>query len=322
MRKISILLAMLLLVGIAAAESAFAAEKKYHEIRIPENAAPTNLYTPYLADELGFFEEEGIKPIFVGVVPSGQFVASVVAGTTDVGTLHVNRAIAAIAAGAKIKCVVAGSVTTQEYPHMSYAVLEDSPIRKAEDLVGKKIGIISMGGCNESTVNEWYAKNTGENHKGKFDFVLVPTGNEEVVLRNGEVDVVGFHGIPHDVFERGGIRTLFTDYDVWGELGGATPFYVREDFIARNPDAIKGFVTAMARANNWFPGHEKEALEIQAKRRKVEPIQVTVKWWEKDGIITPESIQLWVDLLLKYGDIKVSVPLEKIYTNEFNRFAK
>jgi ABC-type nitrate/sulfonate/bicarbonate transport system substrate-binding protein len=299
------------------------ADKKYYEVRIPDHYDSTYLYIPYLAEELGFFEEEGIKPVFTGVIPPGQHVAAVVAGTNHVGALHVNRTIVGIASGAKIKAVVANSETAEAFPHMEYIVLEESDIRNANDVIGKKIGVNSVGGCNEYTPYEWLKKNTGiKDTRGKFEFVVVPAGNEEVALRTGEVDIVGFHGHPLSVFARGGVRVLFDDYEVWGTVGGATPFYFREDFIKDNPDAVRGFVNAYGKANNWLNEHHEEGKKIHAKRMGIEPDQVALQWRAENGVIKEDSVQMWIDLLTEYGELTKPITAEQVYTNEFNDFAK
>ncbi|MDR3165315.1 MAG: ABC transporter substrate-binding protein [Synergistaceae bacterium] len=300
-----------------------AEERELYEIRIPDTYDPTGVYTPYLADELGYFKEAGIKPIFTGVIPPGQHVAAVTAGTNDVGGMHINRTIVGIAGGAKIKCVVAQSETTADFPHMEFIVLEKSGIKEPQDLFGKKVGVTSVGGCHEFTPYEWLRKYTGVNDpRGKFEFVLVPTGNEETALRTGEVDVVGFHGHPIDIFERGGVRVLFDDYVVWGSVGGATPFFCREDFIKRNPEAVRRFVAAMTKTGNWLNNHQEEAKLVYAKRMGLNPNQITLMYEAPDGIIEPESVQMWMDLTLKYGEIKKAIPLDQVYTNEFNEYAK
>ena len=57
--------------------------------------------------------------------------------------------ISAIAAGADMKVIAAGSKTLQEAPHMKYFVRKDSGIRTPRDLEGKTIGFNSFGACAE-----------------------------------------------------------------------------------------------------------------------------------------------------------------------------
>jgi ABC-type nitrate/sulfonate/bicarbonate transport system substrate-binding protein len=308
-----------------ASNSSAGADKneEVYEIRIPDMYDATSLYIPYVAEEKGFFAEAGIKPVFTGVIGPGQHVAAVVAGTNDVGTMHVNRTINGIAAGAKIRAVVAGTETTESYPHMEYVVLEDSPLKEGKDIIGKKVGIVALGGCNEYTPYEYLKKYTDiTDPKNQFEIVTVPAGNEETVLRTGQVDVIGIHGLVEEVFSPGGVRVLFDDYDVWEGVGGATPYYCRTDFIEQNPEAVRRFVSAIAKASNWANANRDEARKIQAERLKVDLDRVSSTYFAKDGIIKPETIQVWIDTLKGYGEVKADIPVENVYTNEFNEFAK
>lgn len=292
------------------------------EVRIPDIYSPLYAYEPYIADELGFFKEEGINPVFTGVIPPGQHVAAVVAGTNDVGTLHINRTIAGIQSGAKIKAVVAGTESSKQYPHMTYIVLENSPIKTAQDLIGKKVGVVAIGGCHEYTPYEWLRKNGIADPKGKFTFVAVPPGTEEQALRSGQIDVYGAMGIPVDIMSRGGIRVLFDDVDVWGTVAGNTPWYFSEKFIQEKPDVVKRFVKAIARAQEWMNANPDKVAEIMGKRGGVDPKKVSVMHYAERGVIKEDSIQIWIDLLRNYGELTRDYKPAEIYTNEFNENAK
>lgn len=290
-------------------------------VRIPDIYTPTGVYLPYIADELGFFREEGLTPAFTGIIGPGQHIAAVVAGTNDVGGMHVNRTINGIVAGAKIRAVVAESETTKEYPHMEFVVLESSSLKQPTDIIGKKVGLVAFGGCNEYTPYEILRKNGIAEPKGKFTIVLVPAGKEEQALRGGEVDVVGFHGHPADVFSHGGVRVLFDDYDVWGTEGGATPIYFLEKFIREKPDVVRRFVRAYAKTANWVNANREKAKEVHAKRVNLSPSKITVMNYAKDGVIKEESVAIWIRTLRYYGEVKKDVTPSEVYTNEFNAAA-
>lgn len=162
--------------------------KKYDVIRVAGtakgevDAAQTNIN--WVGEEKGFFEEQGIKIEYVGTIPPGQVVASVVAGKIDVGGLHVNRTIAGISAGAKIKAVIAQSETTQQIPHRSYLVRKDSGIFTPKDVIGKKMAISSYGGCHEYIPYGWlhYVGGIGD-PRGKVEFIVMPETLMEQALR-------------------------------------------------------------------------------------------------------------------------------------------
>lgn len=297
---------------------AWSADAKPDVVKLPDAFVATTVSSFYIADELGFFRDEGIKPEFVGVVPSPQLVAAVMAGKVDVGGAHANRTIAGISAGAKIQAVVSQTETTQEKPHMVFVTLASSPIHKPQDLLGKRLAIMAFGGCNEYTPYEYLRKNGVADPKGKLQIVTTPPGKELDALRRGSVDFAGVHMDPKDVQRLGGLRILFTDFDIWGTTGGATPLYFSTKFIKEKPDLVRRFVKAIARTNNWINANPEKAEQIHAKRMKVDPSIVTANHFVPNGLIKEDSIQLWIDILNHYHEIKPELKTASIYTNAFN----
>lgn len=296
------------------------AGRKYDEIKVPTPAEPTATVLYWVGEEKGFFEEQGIKLNYVGLVPNGQLVASVVAGKIDVGGAHVNRTIAGISAGAKVKAVVAQSETTPVIPHHSYITKKNSPIKGPQDLVGKKVGIAAYGGCNEYIPYGYMRTGGIKDPRGKIEIIIMPETMMEQSLRQGEVDVAGFNRLPADLKVNPEFDYLFSDYEPWGTVAGATPLYFTEKFIKEKPDVVKRFVTAMAKTINWQNANMQEATEITAKRANIDPAKVKVRYFAPDGIITDETVQVWIDLLTEFEEIKPGIKPEQIYTNEFNPY--
>jgi ABC-type nitrate/sulfonate/bicarbonate transport system substrate-binding protein len=297
------------------------AAQELREVRIPDVYSPLDLWEPYIAEHLGIFAEEGIKPVFTGVIPAAQAVHAVLTGTNDVGPYHINRTIAAIQAGAKIKMVVAGTESSKAFPHMTYIELEETPIKTPTDLFGARVGVPAIGGCMEYTPYDWLAKNGVADFKGKFTFVMVPPGTEELALRNKEVDVYGSMGTPVDIMSRGGIRVLFDDVDVWGTVGGNTPWYFSTEFIEKNPETVRRFVKAIARTQDWINEHPEEAARIQGERVQLDPKRIAVMRYAEHGIIKADSVEIWLDVMRRYGELTRDLSLDELYTNEFNEYA-
>jgi ABC-type nitrate/sulfonate/bicarbonate transport system substrate-binding protein len=291
-------------------------------LKVFHNSDITGVNIFWVADAKGFAAEENIIFDDVGVVPSGELVASVVAGKLDVGGAHVNRTIAGINGGAKIKAVAASSETLQDFPHMCFVAVKGSPIKSARDLVGKKLGLATYGGCNEYTTYAWFDKNGIAQPKEQMDIFILP-GETKLLqaLEQGEVDVVGIHKDPSWVLAQGKYDLLYTDFDIWGTIGGNTPHYFSEKFINEHPEVVRRFVRVIAKTNNWVNENRKEAERITAERGGVDPSQVRSANYTKDAVMKPETVQVWIDLLEKYEEIKPGITPEQIYTNEFNELA-
>lgn len=315
----AIVLTLMMMVTLVSAASAASKGDKGDVVKLSDAFGTASVHPFYIAEDLGFFAGEGIKPEFVGVVPPPQLVAAVIAGRVDVGGAHVNRTIAGINGGARIKAVVAVTETTRERPHMVFAVPKDSPIRSAKDLIGKRVAIMAYGGCNEYTPYEWMRKNGVARPKGKLKIVVVPPGKEIDAVVHGDADVAGAHINPLDLPKKAAnMRILFTDYDVWGTQGGATPNYFSEKFIKEKPDVVRRFVRAMGKTLNWINANPDKARELFAKRVKVDPATVNVNYYAPNGYIKDDTVKLWIDLLTEYGEVKPGFTPAQIATNGFN----
>jgi ABC-type nitrate/sulfonate/bicarbonate transport system substrate-binding protein len=295
-------------------------------IRYPHGAAGTTPSLYLVAHELGFDAEENLEFVDVGVISSNEQVASVVAGQIDVGGSHINRLIAGISAGAKLKAVAANSETTKELPHMVFVTLEDSPIHTAQDFEGKKLGLTTYGGCNEGVSYAWLLKNGITNPKDFIEIVILPTEAKLLqALEQGELDVIGIHKDTDWLEARGGLKVQYSDYDVWETLGGSTPAYFSEKFIEAHPDEIRRFIKVVAKTENWINASEENsnrARQITADFYNIAVTEIGKRYFAPDGIIRPETAQVWIDLLEVLGDIPPGIKPEDVFTNEYNAYYK
>lgn len=272
----------------------------------------------YIADEKGWFEEEGIKIEWVGEIPAGQLVPSVASRSIDFANRHTPLALTAIAGGARLKLIAAGANTIEERPHMKYLVLDNSSIKAVKDFAGKKIGINSFGACSEYVLKEYLRRNKIESG---VEFVVMPDTNMEQSLRQGLIDVGVLHSPYYEkALLSGGIRSIFSDYIVDNGLSGMLPYFTHEDFIKEHPDVVRSFVKVLAKASDWTNENHQEAGEIFAKRRGLDPKFAGSWHYYKNGIIPDDSpVQWWIDLLVREGKLKEGqIKAKDVYTNAYN----
>ncbi|MDR1609058.1 MAG: ABC transporter substrate-binding protein [Deltaproteobacteria bacterium] len=306
-----------------ASDSAKLPEGEFRVLKVPMPSEPSSPDLVVVGDDLGIFQKRGLKMDFIGTVPTPQYVAAVVSGRIDVSPgSHINRTIAGISAGAKILAVAGKTESTERVPHMIGIVPKSSPIKEAKDLIGKKIGIPTIGGCNEYTPYAWLGKNGVTDPKTKVEVIVLPEKNLEQVLRQGEIDLAMIHKVPSEIVRQGEFKIIFSDYDVWGSDGGQTPFYFSTEFIKKEPETVRAFVASIAEIVNWANANPDETRAITAKRTNTSFDYVNERYYSPNAIIRPETAQVWIDLLTSYGEIKPGITLEQIYTNEFNPYYK
>ncbi|HSV41117.1 MAG TPA: ABC transporter substrate-binding protein [Nocardioidaceae bacterium] len=290
--------------------------------------------TLQLADALGYLPN--IELVKEGDATGGpQMLQALVSNQVDIAISPFFGATAQlVATGAPIKAVVStygssGGISS------SLVVPEDSTVKSAQDLVGKKIAVNTLGANAEAVLDTWFEEEglTPE-ETDQITLVVLPPLNTEAALRQGQIDAAylssGFLAIAQ---KQGGLKEVFKDTDVIGDYNGGGAV-LTERFLEEYPDAAKEIATGIAKAVQYIESHEREEtlavysewLETNGYGDYVEA--VSANWAGSTGVPTPdasirdEDISLWLDWLKSRGDVdSSSIEPSDVYTNEFNEEA-
>ncbi|MET4244878.1 ABC-type nitrate/sulfonate/bicarbonate transport system substrate-binding protein [Bradyrhizobium sp. JR18.2] len=219
-----------------------------------------------LAEDLGYLAPLKLK--WVGNTISGPHdIQTVVTGDIDIGGAFYGAILKLIAAKAPVKAVV-GYYGSDANTYYGYFVKEDSPIKTAHDLIGKKVAVNTLGAHLEFVLREYLARSgLSAGEARKVTLVAVPPVSGEQALRQGQVEVSALGGVLRDkALERGGIRSLFVDTGLFGQFTGGA-YVLREKFIKDNPNASRKLVEGISRAIEWAQITPPE--EVQARFDKI-----------------------------------------------------
>lgn len=331
-----ILAALAIIILVAGAVGLFS--KK--ETKVNEPAVPKELITLRttgsvgsvnvidIADEKGFFEEQGVRLEKVGSTQGGtEAVQALMAGNIDIAGSAWQPWINAINRGAKLKVVVAGSGQNAEEKGTLWLVSENSSIKNAKDIMGKKIAVNVLGAEVDYVTRE-YLRQSGLSID-QVQLIVVPWPQHEQVFRSGQVDVVAVTSPwSGKILEGGGARVLFSNYDLRGETASYV-YGVREDLIKQNPGAVKKFVTAIAKAYDWSAENPEEARKVVAEiYKKSGGNPELAKYWSprrawEHGLLKDKDVQWWLDVFVGDGKLQQGqIKPTDVYTNEFNPYFK
>lgn len=283
-----------------------------------------------LADHLGYLKPLKIKS--VGTTISGpQDIQSTATNQTDIGSAFNGAVVKLVQAGAPIKAVIS-SYGEDAKTFNGYYVKADSPIRTARDLIGKKVAMNTLGAHYEAVLQTWLRKNGLSDAEIKqVQEVVLPPVNTEQAIRAGQVEVGVIGGVLQDkALARGGLRRLFSDYDLFGTFTAGT-YVLRTKFIKDNPQTAKTLVSGIAKTIDWLQTHPREeviktAIAVAQQHGRPDDVPV-LKYWkspgigQKGGVIDPDDIQRWITWLQDGSQIpKGSVDVANIYTNDLNPY--
>jgi ABC-type nitrate/sulfonate/bicarbonate transport system substrate-binding protein len=284
-----------------------------------------------LAEDLGYLAP--LKARWVGNTISGpQDIQTVVTGDADIGGAFNGAVVKLLAKKAPVKAVL-GYYGVDENTYSGYYVKEDSPIKSARDLIGKKIAVNTLGAHHEFMVREYLERARLTDAEAKqVTLVVTPPVTGEQALRQGHVEVTTLGGVLRDkALERGGIRPLFTDRQLYGNFTAGS-FVLHNKFIEQNPNTSRHLVSALARSIEWArttPPAEVRArfVRIIEGRKRAESAE-TIQYWKSTGVagtggvIKDSELQIWITWLVKDGLLKPGqVKPTDLYTNAFNPYA-
>ncbi|HEY6798979.1 MAG TPA: ABC transporter substrate-binding protein [Kineosporiaceae bacterium] len=325
-----VLLAVAALVGACGGSSATgrggSASSGGGEIRYQGWANQVTL--PELAADLGYLP--GVTLTWVGNTISGpQDIQATTSGQIDVGGAF-DGAVAKLAlSGAPIQAVIAYYGSDQA-AYNGFYILANSPIKSARDLIGKKIGVNTLGGHNEAVIDTYLTQQgLSWDEIKQVQLVPLPPPNTDQALRAGQIDVAALTGqFREQTLAKGGVREIFKDSTLFGDFSAGT-YVFRKDFIAKHPDLVRTFVDGVGKAIDWTRTTPHETViarytKIIEARHRQESTS-SLKYWRstgvatKHGVIQDSDFTRWENWLVQTGAIaKGQLDPKKIYTNQFN----
>lgn len=286
---------------------------------------------PDLAADLGYLN--GIKLQLIGNTISGpQDIQATVTGDVDFGNAFNGSILRLAAAGAKITTVIAtqgadpASTTT-------FLVRSDSPIHSARDLIGKTVGVNTVGAQNEDVLHMYLAQGGLTKQQARsVQLVVVAPPSMEQALRSRQVDVVALSNsvLVEKAYSRGGVRTLLSDYSVLG-AADLDSTVMRTEFVREHPEAVRALVAGMARALEWTKTHSRQEViaRMTAIARRFGGAQdlASLKYWRtygvatRGGLVRREDFSVWLDRLERDRRIRPgAVKIDDVFTNAFNPY--
>ncbi|TPK49186.1 MULTISPECIES: ABC transporter substrate-binding protein [unclassified Mesorhizobium] len=304
----SLLLRAPLAAGIIAVGLPSIARSQAASVKIRYLASRGSISPHELADQLGYFKGLGIELENVGYAGGGpESLFALASGSVDLGSAATPAVINSIAGGNDFVAAYPSDGINSQVKSVFY-VLEDSPIRSIADVAGKTISVNTLGAHLDYAVRE--ALHSVGLPPDAAKLVVVPGPQLEQTLRSHQVDVAGL-GYWQATFAgalvaNGGVRGVFNDADVLGEIAGGF-IVLRRDFIAANRDAAKNFVEQSARAADWSRQNPDEARKVLAEilDKRGENGELARYWTgfglREKAVATDRDIDFWVAVLERDG---------------------
>lgn len=209
--------------------------------------------------DLGLFSKYGFNGDVVLVPGSVRQIQAVLGGSIHLAQIDAATGINAINQGADL-IMISGTLN-----HFPYSFVTQKDIRKPEDLVGKKIGILAVGGATE-TATFLALKAWGIPRQSVTIFPAGDSAARIAALSTRAIDgtMLSYPDINEAL--RLGMHELVKMPDVKGTSFPMNVMAARRSFVETNRDAVKRFQQAYADGTYQFMTNREKGLAVLSKR--------------------------------------------------------
>ena len=257
----------------------------------------------FVADQAGYFAQEGIATRLVFMQSGVQLMQSIIAGDTQIGMGSAPELVTAVNAGAKVHGFWGISNL------MPYALISRPDIKTIAELRGKKIAVSARGSLSEFLAS-YVLKNKGiDPSKEVFYVALGGVPTRFAALLSGSADASLISAAQFDRGRKAGLNFLFMLADLIPEWPQDL-IYLKDEFVANRDPDFRAFMRAYRRG---VATSKKDAdFTIAAMQKAMRFDQPTAREGYKayvaslpdDGRVGEKGFQLLVDQMFEEGTIK------------------
>jgi NitT/TauT family transport system substrate-binding protein len=286
----------------------------------------------FLAQDRGYFKQEGIDVSFDQGNGSGAAVPQVANGAYDMGFGDIN-ALIELAAKKPDEAPI-GVYMIYNRPPFTIAVKTDSPIKSPADFSGHKIG----GPANDGALKLFPALcNATGIDCSKVEITNMQPNLREQMLMQGQVDAVfGYVNTIRFSAKLTGIdpdkQLRFIRYDEYGMDLYSNGIIVSRKFAKEHPEAVKGFLKALNHGIKDAIADPKAAIDSVAAREplikpEIERARLDATMAEEMshpeiariglGDVSDERMTKAIDMLVKAKELPRTPALGEVFDRSF-----
>ncbi len=303
------------ILALALVAPAGAAEK----LRVGKAVAFAWTFTPLdVGIQMGIFAKHGIEVEASAFNGDARLQQGLTSDSVDIG-IGSGPGMAFMVKGVPAKAV---GVMAGVPRNMAVMVGYDSPIKTVDDLKGKKLGVTTVG-----SLTDWIGKRIGtQKGWGPAGITTVPVGGmppARAAIKTNQID--GYIGALE-------VGISLEEAKEWRVITSATPFvdhfithvfFVREDVIAKRPQAVKAFLQGWQDTIAFMKANKVKTVEITSKVIQVAPSVIERAYDQQIGIFSddlsfdPRAVAVLKQSFIEMGLLK-DIPEDKaMFTTQF-----
>jgi ABC-type nitrate/sulfonate/bicarbonate transport system substrate-binding protein len=244
----------------------FAAHAFAEKIRTAIPQANWNYLSVVLAEEKGFFRDEGLENETIALA-GPRAIAALVSGDVDYSG----------AGGSGMRAAVKGvpfKVIMFQTEKVTWYLVVAPEINRIADLKGKRLGVPAIGSTTDTMVTMLLERNG----VARNEITRIATGTNPASIiagmKTGSIHASGLDTVTSVIAEKEGLKLL-------GFIGDIFPlpfqgFGVLEKKLGENPQQIKRWLRAMIRSLMFIRDNPEEATDVGIKKLRIKDTERSV----------------------------------------------
>jgi len=281
-------------------------------VRISSPGLGSTYTMPFrIAQEQGFYQEEGLDVRILGGVRTAPSVQMLVGGTAEVSQTVGTTTLAAILQGAPLKVVM----IFNDKP--AYALYSKKSLRSFADLKGAKVASITPGSTGDRLLKIVLEKNGLD---WKKELTIIYIGTSDVLIKSlvsGSVDaaVLSFPG--NLVAKDAGFLELASFQSEVGALTGGVA--TGEPFFSKRRDVLVRFLRATLKGLKFFKNNREGSARIMVRFMNIpyetalRTYDATIPFFISDGVISEDFQDKVLDFQLKAIGTDKRIPRDRVF---------
>lgn len=253
-------LAFLLL--LAGSQAAWCAEKI-----IADYGGTSGFQAPlWAAKEGGFFAKYGLD-VEVVMIPGGtQSMQALISGGTLFSQSSASAPMRSRLGGSDVVLIAAA---INKFP---FSVVARPNIKSPADIVGKRVGVVRLGGSNELALRKAFGL-WGIDPKSVTFMQMGEASSRLIALNAGTLDVTVL-APPHTLKAKNLKMTFLADLKALPIYYPQTTLSLRESLLERSPQLVKNFLKAYMEGIHWFRTHREASLKLLRRYMRTEEKEI------------------------------------------------
>ncbi len=265
----------------------------------------------------GIFAKHGLKIESVSFTGSARLQQGMAASSIDIG-LSSGPELAMVAKGAPV--IAVGAIVLS--PRMTITVRAGGPIRQAQDLRGKRIGVSTAASLTDWLTRE-LSRREGWGREGIQAVALGSDAAQIAAMKTDQID-----GLVLDVatalrLESAGEGRIVLYFGNIIKDFIQNAAYARRDLIATDPDRVRRFLAGWYETIAYMRAHKEESIRIAMPIVDL-PGDLAARgydqWMEAyspDGRFDPVALALLAKSFVEMGLLPAEPDMKGLYTEEF-----